>query len=90
MELNPTEKESLRNYCCKRMSVQIDFVKLFYEVLYQSVLEGRDLTHRQAFNVLNEIYFNMTGKLRYKDYVAFCINRVRTDNIELRNIPTTR
>jgi hypothetical protein len=90
VELKPTVNESFRNYCFKRMSVQKDFIELFYEVLYQSALEGRDLTHRQAFKVLNELYFNVTGRLRYSDYITFCINRIRMDNIELRNNPKAR
>lgn len=90
MEISPNESESLRKYCCKRMSVQKDFIRLFYEVLYESALEGRDLIHRQTFNMLNELYFNMAGKLSYKDYAAFCIDRIRRENIEHRNNPMAR
>ena len=90
MEISYSGKGSFRNYCCKRMSVQKEFIKLFYEVLYQAALEGKDLTHRQAFDLLNKLYFKMTGKLRYMDYVSFCINRIRTENIVISNYPSAR
>lgn len=82
MEITPIDEASFRKYCCERMAVEKDFIKLFYRILFQSAFDGKVLTHRQAFNLLNELYFNMTGKLRYLDYESFRSAIIRLENLE--------
>jgi hypothetical protein len=83
------DQESFRKYCTKRMDDKKEFIKLFYEVIYQSAFEGKDLTHRQVFNLLNNIYFKLTGKFRYKNYETFYFTKIRMDNIVLRITPNS-
>lgn len=86
-ESTKIDEKTFREYCRKRMSKQEEFIKLFYEVLYMAALEGKEITHQQAFDLLNSFYFNLTGELRYKDYLTFCINRIRKERIVVRNNP---
>ncbi len=79
------DNDAFKEYCAKRLSVPKDFVRLFYEVLRMATFEGKDISHRQAFDLLNELYFRMAGKLRFKDYETFCFNKIRMDNKELRS-----
>ncbi len=71
------DQESFRKYCVKRLSVHKEFVKLFYQVLYTAAFEGIEITHRQAFDLLNELYHRMTGKYRYESYESFYIIKIR-------------
>ena len=54
IEIVGPDTEAFKEYCAKRMSVQKDFIKLFYEVLYTAAYEGKDISHRQAFDLLND------------------------------------
>jgi len=89
MENTNQEQELFRTYCQKRLSDKKEFRNLYYEILYNSEEEGKGITHLQAFMIINRMYFEMTGKLRYKNYLEFCIDRIRTDNIKRRKNLTT-
>lgn len=56
MEITPNNETSLKKYCCERMAIKKEFIKILYAVLSQSALDSKDLTHLQAFNLLNELY----------------------------------
>ena len=87
MEEIQSESEIFKQYCRKRLAVKREFINLYYEVLYMAAYEGRALNHLQTFNLLNSIYFNLTGKLRFENYVAFTIQRIRMDHKDARIIP---
>ena len=52
--------------------------------------EGRDISHRQAFNLLNDLFFNMTGRYRFANYELFLIMRIRIGNIDAKVIPIAK
>jgi hypothetical protein len=87
MEEIQSEREIFKQYCLKRLSVKREFINLYYEVLIMAALEGKDLNHLRAFNLLNSMYFNLTGKLRFENYVAFTIQRIRMNHKDARIVP---
>jgi hypothetical protein len=86
MDTTLSDKEAFRRYCLSRMTDKKKFIQLFYELLYQSASEGKDVTHLQMFKALNQLYFNITGKLRFKDYLSFHFTKIRLEQIALRGI----
>ena len=52
--------------------------------------EGRDISHRQAFNLLNDLFFNMTGRYRFANYELFLIMRIRLGHKEAKVIPIAK
>jgi hypothetical protein len=80
MEISGSKENLFKQYCRKKLSIEKEFIKLFYNVLYLSDSEGKDITPRQAFEILNKLYFNLTGKYRYKTYELFLLARIRMEN----------
>ena len=54
-----------------RMISPSGFVYLFWEEIKQSQSSNNPITHQQAFDNLNNEYFESTGKYRYKNFQSF-------------------
>jgi hypothetical protein len=79
MEIVGSKDHLFREYCRKKLSAQKEFIRLFYQILDLSSTEGRDVTPRQAFQLLNDVYFRLTGKYRFKTYELFLLARIRLE-----------
>lgn len=77
IEIQESEQESFSKYCRERLSIQKEFIKMFYVLLATAAEEGKVFTHRQAFELLNKLHFNLTGKYRYENYGLFLIMLIR-------------
>lgn len=54
-----------------RMISPIGFVNLFWEEIKSAQNNENPITHQQAFNKLNQEYYESTGKYRYKNFETF-------------------
>ena len=79
MQIVGSKDYLFREHCRKKLSVQKEFIRLFYEILYLSSREEKEITPRQAFQLLNGVYFNLTGKYRFKSYELFLLARIRLE-----------
>lgn len=79
MEIPESEQESFRTDCRKRLSVQKEFIRLFNAVLAEAAHEGKEITHRQAFELSNKPHFNMTGKSRFENYEIFLVVLIKVE-----------
>ena len=71
------ENEAFKKYCRKRMAVQKEFIKQYYEILTTSAYENREISNSQAFELLNKLQFDMYGKYKFINYGLFMITRIR-------------
>lgn len=58
----------------KRIFRMIDrdgFIELFNQALKTACKNNEKLTHKEAFNNLNDEYFDYTGKYRYDSFESF-------------------
>ncbi|MEI7524561.1 MAG: hypothetical protein WCJ95_09540 [Mariniphaga sp.] len=54
-----------------RMISPSGFVNLFWEVLKDAQSIDQPITHQQAFDQLNNEYYEVTGRYRYKNFQTF-------------------
>jgi hypothetical protein len=80
IEFPESEQESFRKYCRQRLSIQKEFIKLRHVVLATAEHEGKEMTHRQVFELLNKLHFNVTGKYRFENYELFLIVLIRLEH----------
>ncbi len=69
METKTYEKEKVDRIF--KMIDRCGFVECFNMELKKAFKNNEKLTHKEAFNRLNEEYFEYTGKYRYNDFESF-------------------